>query len=147
MGAIRINNFDFRGSTCDGPGIRNVVFFQGCARHCPGCHNPGTWDPSKGRETTLDDLVDSIDRHTPLKRITISGGEPLLQLDGLRELVKMLRKREYDIAVYTGHRLNEVPQDVLEAIDYIKVGEYRRDCHTSTKPFVGSANQEFIRLH
>lgn len=147
MSAIRINNLDFRGSTCDGPGIRNIVFFQGCTKHCPGCHNPGTWDPAKGREMSIDDLADSIDRHTPLRRITISGGEPLLQLDGLRELVKTLRRREYDIAVYTGRCLREVPRDILDAIDYIKVGEYRQDCRTSIKPFVGSTNQEFIKLH
>lgn len=98
---VRINNMDFRGSTCDGPGIRNVVFFQGCTRHCPGCHNPGTWNPRKGLQMTVADLVAIIDKHTPLKKITISGGEPLLQIEGLLELVKSLRKLGYDIAVYT----------------------------------------------
>ena len=144
---VRINNMDFRGSTCDGPGIRNVVFFQGCARHCPGCHNPGTWNPSKGLQMTVSDLVATIDKHTPLKKITISGGEPLLQPDGLLELVRSLRKRGYDIAVYTGNSLADVPQKLLEQIDYIKVGDYQQEHHTSMKPFVGSTNQEFIRLH
>ena len=144
---VRINNIDFRGSTCDGPGIRNVIFFQGCSRHCPGCHNPSTWNPDGGQEITISDLVLAIDKHTPLKRITISGGEPLLQLDSLMELVHILKKRGYDIAVYTGHSLAEIPKKLLEWIDYIKVGDYKQEYHTSTKPFVGSSNQEFIKLH
>lgn len=144
---VRINNMDFRGSTCDGPGIRNVVFFQGCTRHCLGCHNPGTWNPSMGLQMTVADLVAIIDKHTPLKKITISGGEPLLQIEGLLELVKSLRKLGYDIAVYTGNCLSEVPRRLLELIDYIKVGDYQQEHHTSVKAFVGSTNQEFIKLH
>ena len=143
---VRVNSLDFRGSTCDGPGIRNIVFFQGCARHCPGCHNPGTWAPNGGCAFSIADLVSTIDKHTPLKRITISGGEPLLQLDGLMDLVGALRARGYDIAVYTGNGLDEVPKKLLRLIDYIKVGDYRQDCRTSIKPYVGSTNQEFIKL-
>jgi anaerobic ribonucleoside-triphosphate reductase activating protein len=144
---IRINNLDFRGSTCDGPGIRNVVFFQGCSRHCPGCHNPGTWNPLGGQQMDVAELVALIDRETPMRRITISGGEPLLQLDGLFELSKQLKQKGYDIAVYTGNRLQDVPKALLALIDYIKVGDFQLSKRTTVTPFVGSSNQEFIKLH
>ena len=96
---------------------------------------------------TVSDLVATIDKHTPLKKITISGGEPLLQIEGLLELVKSLRKLGYDIAVYTGNCLSDVPRKLLELIDYIKVGDYQQEHRTSVKAFVGSTNQEFIKLH
>ena len=144
---VRINNVDFRGSSCDGPGIRNVIFFQGCTRHCPGCHNQATWNPCGGYDMKIKELVSLIGSNTPLRRITISGGEPLLQMDGLMELVRQLRAERYDIAVYTGNRLEDVPRELLSMIDYIKVGDYRKEYHTTIKPYVGSTNQEFIKLH
>ena len=147
MQTVRINNLDFHGSSCDGPGIRNIVFFQGCYRHCPGCHNPGTWNPTGGKDVNISDLVQTISKNTPLRRVTISGGEPLQQFDGLMELVRRLRQKEYDIAVYTGYRMEDVPKSLLSEIDYIKVGDYRKDCHTTIKPYVGSSNQQFIKLH
>lgn len=143
---VRINNLDFRGSSCDGPGIRNVVFFQGCDRHCPGCHNQRTWNRCGGYKMKINDLVSLIDSNTPLRRITISGGEPLLQMDGLMELIRQLKQKHYDIAVYTGNSLDEVPQKLLDSINYIKVGDYRKEFHTSVKEYVGSTNQEFIKL-
>jgi len=144
---LRINNLDLRGSTCDGPGVRNVVFFQGCDRHCPGCHNLGTWNPAGGQPIEVGELVALIDRETPMRRITISGGEPLLQMDGLVELTRQLKRKGYDIAVYTGNCLRDVPRKLLELIDYIKVGDYQQSKRTTVKPYVGSSNQEFIKLH
>lgn len=144
---LRISNLDLHGSTCDGPGIRNIVFFQGCNRQCPGCHNAGTWNLNGGYEVEISKLVDIIDQKTPMRRITISGGEPLLQMEGLLELVSSLRQKGYDIAVYTGNELADVPQALLEKINYIKVGDYQQERHTSVKPYVGSTNQEFIKLH
>ncbi len=144
---LRINNLDFHGSTCDGPGIRNVVFFQGCNRHCPGCHNMGTWNIHGGHEIEISALSSMIDTKTPMRRITISGGEPLLQAEGLLGLAHCLHRKGYDIAVYTGNKLEDVPGDLIELIDYIKVGDYQRDYHTSVKPYVGSLNQDFIKLH
>ena len=47
-------------SSVDGPGVRFTVFFQGCPHHCPGCHNPETWDPAGGEEISLDELIEEI---------------------------------------------------------------------------------------
>ena len=144
---LLINNLDLRGSTCDGPGMRNVVFFQGCDRHCPGCHNSGTWNKDGGHLMSVDNLVSIIDENTPLRRITISGGEPMLQHDGLMSLVRVLSKKDYDIAVYTGNSMEDVDPELLQYIDYIKVGDFQIDRKTSVKPYVGSTNQSFIKLH
>lgn len=76
---LRINNLDFRGSTSDRPSVSNAVFFQGCDSHCPCCHNLGTWDSAGGQPIEVRELVALIDRETSVRRITISGGEPLLQ--------------------------------------------------------------------
>lgn len=144
---LLINNLDFRGSTCDGPGVRNVIFFQGCDRHCPGCHNAGTWDTEGGHQMSVGELVSVIDENTPLRRVTISGGEPLLQFDGLMSLVRVLHEKDYDIAVYTGNSLEDVDPELFQYIDYIKVGDFQMDKRTTTKPYVGSTNQNFIKLH
>ena len=144
---LLINNLDLRGSTCDGPGVRNVIFFQGCDRHCPGCHNAGTWNTKGGHQMSVGELVSVIDENTPLRRVTISGGEPLLQFDGLMSLVRVLHEKDYDIAVYTGNSLEDVDPELFQYIDYIKVGDFQMDKRTTTKPYVGSTNQNFIKLH
>ena len=96
---------------------------------------------------SVDNLVSIIDENTPLRRITISGGEPMLQHDGLMSLVRVLRKKDYDIAVYTGNSMEDVDPELLQYIDYIKVGDFQIDRKTSVKPYVGSTNQSFIKLH
>lgn len=147
INTVRINSFDFRGSTCDGPGIRNVIFFQGCNRHCPGCHNPSTWAIDAGWEVDIDILIKIIIVNTPMRKITISGGEPLLQLQGLIALTRKLHQKDFNLAVYTGENLDEVPRLLLSYIDYIKIGEFRQNLQTSVKPYIGSSNQRFIKLH
>ena len=143
---LRINEFDFRGSTNDGPGVRNIIFLQGCDLHCPGCHNPATWNTYGGELMSIPEIVSLIDKNTPLKKITISGGEPLLQPVGLLELSRKLYEKGYDIAVYTGRTMQDVPPELLKIINYIKVGSFKQELKTFTKAYVGSLNQEFIKL-
>ena len=91
--------------------------------------------------------MEQIEKQTPKKHITISGGEPLLQKKGLLTLVRLLRQKGFDIAVYTGHSLKEVPARLLKLLNSIKVGDFRINDRTTVKPYVGSTNQEFIILH
>ena len=68
--------------TVDGPGIRFVVFFQGCPMRCKYCHNPDTWDFSGGTERTAEDLMREYDSYKEFLKsggITATGGEPLAQ--------------------------------------------------------------------
>lgn len=93
-------------STQDGPGIRYVVFMQGCPARCLYCQNPDTWDTSAGILTSAKDVFEKIERCLPYIEssgggVTVSGGEPLLQPDFLTELFKMCRKESIHTAVDT----------------------------------------------
>ena len=76
--------------TLDGPGVRFVVFMQGCNLRCGCCHNPDTWDITMGREVTVDEIVEKVIRYREYYKdnggITVSGGEPLLQAKFVCEL-------------------------------------------------------------
>ncbi|MBQ9764777.1 MAG: pyruvate formate lyase-activating protein [Lachnospiraceae bacterium] len=83
--------------TVDGPGVRYVVFFQGCPMRCQYCHNPDTWDPSLGDKMDVNTILSDYQRYKPFLRgggITITGGEPLLQIDFLIELFEEAKKRD-----------------------------------------------------
>lgn len=88
--------------TVDGPGIRFVVFLQGCPLKCLYCHNRDTWEVNAGNETNVDDLVSEIKRYLPYIRssnggVTVSGGEPLLQAKFVTTLFKKLK----DLNIHT----------------------------------------------
>ena len=73
--------------TVDGPGIRYVIFTQGCPLRCAYCHNPDTWISGQGNMISVDWLVDDIAKYTRyIEGVTVSGGEPLIQIDFLTEL-------------------------------------------------------------
>ncbi len=144
MAYLRINSIMNNPSLCDGYGYRTVVFLQGCNFHCKGCHNKSTWDSEKGALIEASELAQILKAKALNKKITISGGEPLLQIDGLLELLKELK--DYDLCLYTGYEIDDVPQEVLNYLKYIKVGRFILEERTSTIPFIGSKNQKFMRV-
>ena len=81
----------------DGPGIRFLIFLQGCAMRCRYCHNPDTWTPRTGTLMSVDELLDKAERYRSYWRgeggITVSGGEPLLQMDFLTALFEEAHRR------------------------------------------------------
>lgn len=82
----------------DGPGIRVVVFMQGCALRCKFCHNPDTWTPNGGEEFTPEELVKKIERFKPYFErsgggVTFSGGDPLRQPEFLLETLKLCKAK------------------------------------------------------
>lgn len=81
----------------DGPGIRFVIFLKGCHMRCQFCHNPDTWDMSGGEERTVDDLIKQACKYKPYWKkgggITVSGGEPLLQIDFLIEYFRKAKAK------------------------------------------------------
>jgi pyruvate formate lyase activating enzyme len=82
--------------TVDGPGIRLVVFMQGCPARCAYCHNPDTWDICGGKEMSVDEVLALYEKNKSFYSkggITVSGGEPLLQLDFLSELFRAAKAR------------------------------------------------------
>lgn len=141
---IRINTIDYKGSFVDGPGVRTVVYLQGCVIQCDGCHNQSTWDENCGILYDIDDLVNEVKSKVPNKKITISGGEPFFQLESTIELIHKLK--EMDLCLYTGSNFDEVPKEILPHLNYLKVGKYKKDLRTTITPFIGSTNQRFLKL-
>lgn len=139
-----INTIDYSGSVVDGPGIRTVIFVQGCIRRCEGCHNPATWDVHAGVSMPVEDLIEELRHKVRNRKLTISGGEPLLQADAVLSLVKGLP--EFNIALYTGAELHEIPRELIACLDYVKVGRFIQEKRSTTAPYVGSSNQEFLAL-
>ena len=139
-----INNIDYSGSVVDGPGIRTVIFVQGCLRRCEGCHNPGTWGVDAGVSVPVENLIEELRRRVCNGKLTISGGEPLLQADAVLSLVKGLP--DFNIALYTGAEIDEIPRELIACLDHVKVGRFMREKRSSTTPYVGSSNQEFLAL-
>lgn len=82
--------------TVDGPGVRFVVFFQGCPLRCKYCHNPDTWEFGKGTERTAEELMKEYDSYREFLKsggITATGGEPLAQPEFLAELFALAKKK------------------------------------------------------
>ncbi len=104
----RIHSFESLGAV-DGPGIRFVIFMQGCHLKCKYCQNRDTWDVNSGEEYEAKELVDKILRYknyiTPSGGVTVSGGEPLLQADFLIELFTMLKKEGIHTCIDTSGNL------------------------------------------
>lgn len=144
MGYIYINSIMKNPSLCDGLGYRTVLFLQGCDLQCIGCQNKSTWDLTKGIKKDVKVLAQELREKCFNKKLTISGGEPLMQAGALRELLEELK--DFDLCLYTGHELNEVPQSILSYLKYIKVGRFVQELRTTTKPFVGSSNQKFMEV-
>lgn len=100
----RIHSFQSLG-TVDGPGVRCVVFMQGCPLRCICCHNPDTWDFSGGEETDTDALVKKILRFKNYfgenGGVTVSGGEPLMQAKFVAELFRKLKQNGLHTALDT----------------------------------------------
>ncbi len=91
--------------TVDGPGVRFVVFLQGCPMRCLYCHNPDTWDITKAPlELTADEVLGKMLRNLPFYKsggITVTGGEPLLQLDFLTELIESAKSHSIHTCIDT----------------------------------------------
>ena len=105
---MRIHSFETLGAV-DGPGIRFVIFTQGCNLRCKYCQNRDTWDSNSGTIYDIADVVKKIERYTAYMQadggITVSGGEPLLQPDALITLFKEMKKRNIKVAVDTSGNL------------------------------------------
>ena len=151
MNKIRIAGI-INDSIVDGPGLRFVVFTQGCDKRCPGCHNPETQPLSGGIEMSVDEIFEKIKKNPILSGVTISGGEPFLQA---KELIPLIEKIKNDlnleIAVYTGNIFEDLieskNEDVLKLIslcDIIIDGPFIKELKSLNLKFRGSSNQRII---
>ncbi len=118
----RINKIETFGLV-DGPGIRTVIFLNGCKLRCKFCHNPETWNKIE-ENYTVDELVNKILRSKPYFKdnggVTFSGGEPLLQKDFLIEVCKKLKEENIHIALDTsGIGLDNNNKELLDLVDLV----------------------------
>lgn len=152
MTKLRISGL-INDSIVDGPGIRYVIFTQGCPHACLGCHNPKTHDLNGGRWTELDSILEEIDQNPLLDGVTLSGGEPLLQAKACLELVQKIKERQLHILVYTGYTYEELMAlnnpDIMSLLQYVDVlidGRYVQEQKSLSLLFKGSANQRIINV-
>ena len=137
-------------SIVDGPGIRTTIFCQGCPHHCPGCHNPETWDFGCGTQVPVEDLVDVV-RSNPLCRgVTFSGGEPFTQAAGFAKLARLLKELGYEVASYSGYTFeallegSEEQKELLRTIDILIDGPFLMAEKSLEIAFRGSRNQRIL---
>ena len=108
--------------TVDGPGIRFVLFLQGCHLKCKYCHNRDTWDISGGEYKTLDEIFDKIIRYKNYivpsgGGVTVTGGEPLIQVKFIIELFKKLKENGINTCIDTSGMF-PITDDVKEVLKY-----------------------------
>lgn len=137
-------------SIVDGPGIRTTVFSQGCPHHCPGCHNPETWEFGTGTPLEAERILEIV-RSNPLCRgVTFSGGEPFAQAEAFARLARLLKDAGYEVASYSGYtfeqllRGNAAQRELLEAIDILIDGPFLLEEKSLEVPFRGSRNQRIL---
>jgi anaerobic ribonucleoside-triphosphate reductase activating protein len=143
--ALRIHHF-LPSSLANGPGLRAVVWVQGCALGCPGCFNPESHDFSMGEVFSIPELAARILAvNDPIEGITISGGEPFHQHRGLARLLAAVRaQKDLSVLVFSGYTLAEInrlkAQALLSQIDVLIAGRYQAEQRIASG-LIGSANK------
>ena len=151
---IRISGV-VRESIVDGPGLRFVLFTQGCPHKCPGCHTPSTHDFSGGYEIEWERVFEEFSKNPLLKGITLSGGEPFVQSAALIPLAKAVKDAGKDIVIYSGYTYEQLLTMAEENTDIKKLmslcdilidGPFILEKRDLTLLFRGSSNQRIIDL-
>lgn len=142
-----------RQSIVDGPGLRMVVFAQGCPLHCPGCHNPQAQDPAGGQDCTIEKILHLFDQNPLLLGITLSGGEPFAQARHFVPLAKAIHERGRTVWCYSGYTWEELltmaqqqPEilALLQQSDVLVDGRFDETQKSLNLRFRGSKNQRVL---
>ncbi len=142
-------------SIADGPGIRMVVFTQGCSHNCPGCHNPQTHPYDAGEAIEIEKILSDIKKNPLLDGITLSGGDPFEQASACSVLAGEVKKLGLTVITYTGYiyeRLLELSEQregyagLLENTDLLVDGPFILGRKDLLLKFRGSANQRIVDM-
>lgn len=142
-----------RESIVDGPGLRFVVFTQGCKHQCPGCHNPQTHSFDGGTLVSIDSLFGQITKNPLLDGITLSGGEPFEQAEACAKLAVRVKELGLNVMTYTGYTYeaihkassnNEGWRKLLYSTDILVDGRFELAKKNLLLKFRGSENQRII---
>lgn len=138
-------------SLVDGPGLRTVIWGQGCPHGCPGCHNQHTQDPAGGDEVEIEEIFHQIDGSCLARGVTLSGGEPFLQPAAFARLAAYARGKGLDVWAYTGFTFERLLQlsgeepaviELLKNVDVLVDGPFVEAEKDLNLVFRGSRNQQ-----
>ncbi len=139
-------------STVNGEGFRSVLFLSGCHHHCPECHNEAMQNFAYGDTVPVETIIERILKNKPLiDGLTLSGGDPFEQVEGLIALLEMLKPHQLTIWAYTGYTYEALCKDPLRAplLPYLNVlvdGPFISALKTTSEPYIGSSNQRVLVL-
>lgn len=145
-------------SITDGEGLRLVIFAQGCAHKCSGCHNPETHTFQGGFLVEDDLIIQMILKNPLLDGITFSGGDPFFQAEAFHDLARSIREKiaphfpEFTIIAYTGFTFEKLMENrslyypLLSQIDVLIDGPFVDSKRTLELSFVGSSNQRILDM-
>ena len=151
---IRVAGFE-KESVVDGPGIRYVIFTQGCPHGCPGCHNPATHDFLGGILMDTGEILQDIKKHSYLSGVTFSGGDPFIQPEPVLEIATVVKGHGLSVVLYSGFTYEELLvlgeknsaiSQLLQVGDLLVDGKFRLEEKDLSLAFRGSLNQRLVDL-
>ena len=151
---LRVNGI-VQESIVDGPGIRYVIFVQGCPHGCEGCHNPQTHPFDGGYEADEAEIIAQIAENPLLKGVTMSGGEPFCQAAPLARIAKAVREMGKTVVTYSGYTYEQLIEmakedegtaQLLKYTNTLIDGPFILKERDLTLQFRGSRNQRIIEL-
>ena len=141
------------------PGLCVTFFAQGCPIHCPGCHNPETWDFNGGKEfrpELIKEIIKALTANGIERKFCIMGGEPLCSENEFLTMLLIIEVRkqlpQVPIYLWTGYTLDELKgkservKQILNSINVLITGPYIQDLRDTTLKMRGSSNQEIIEM-
>lgn len=150
MNYLAIDEFDI----ANGPGVRVTLWLPGCPHHCPGCHNPESWDINAGQvfnDKQKNNIIELL-KNPYIKGLTLSGGDPLTY-HGNREFLDFLKLiketfKDKTIWCYTGWTWEQLSPnlEMLQYIDVLVEGRFEIDKRDVTLKFRGSTNQRIVNV-
>ncbi len=135
----------------DGPGFRTSIYCAGCRHHCPGCHNPQSWDMKTGHWVEVQELLDVV-KADDMSNVSFSGGDPFYQVEAFTELARRIKEEtDKTIWCWTGFTYEEILADerlsmLLPYLDVLVDGPFIQELRDTQLLFRGSSNQRIIYL-
>ena len=140
-------------TSAEGPGVRAALWVQGCPIRCPGCFNPQTWNRDGGTPIPVKEVFEWILAAEGIEGVSFLGGEPFAQADPLADLGAQCRNRGLSVVAFTGYEYAAIQRAarsdwdrLLAETDLLLAGPFLRERLDLSRPWVGSANQEFVYL-
>lgn len=122
------------------------IFFKGCKRHCPGCHNLELQTFAEPNHS-IEEILELIEKHK-VEIVTFMGGEPVDQpIENILHLMESIHIKfpKVKMSMYTGYELHEVDTRILDYLSDIKTGSYREDLKNKMGSFLASSNQKYFQ--